>query len=436
MRPLFLGMAAMTAWILGASETGTKGDPMVVESLVNQKLSPWVERYKIFHQNPELSGQETETSRRMADVLEHLGFQVTRNVGGHGVVACLKRGEGRTLMIRTDMDALPIAEKTGLSYASTVTAETEQGEVGVMHACGHDVHMSVALGTAEVMAELDNWQGTLMVVAQPAEETGRGSRAMIEDGLFDRFPVPEAVLAFHVHPGLTVEEIGITPGYSFANVDTVTITLFGEGGHGAQPHECIDPVVMAAKLILSLQTLISRENNPVDPAVITVGSIHGGSRPNIIPDQVNLQLTVRSFSDASRQRLLEGIRRMAKAVAQGEGMPENRLPLVVLEDNFTPSVYNDPELTAVVRSAAEIVVGRDRIRQLEPVTIGEDFSRYGRTSKSIPICMFRVGTAPLGSSLDDVDELHSPHYAPVAPQAIAVGVQVMTHALLNRFDSP
>ena len=272
------------------------------------------------------------------------------------------------------------------------------------------------------------------MIGQGAEETGEGSAAMLRDGLFDRFGVPDAALALHVHPSLKANEIGVTRGYSFANVDTVTVTVFGHGGHGAQPHQCTDPVVMAAKLILSLQTLVSRETSPTEPAVVTVGSVHGGTRSNIIPDQVELQLTVRSMSASTREKLLSGIRRMARAVAQGEGIGRDRMPDVVVKDGFVPSLYNDPDLTAIIQSAADRVLGPGHVRVLEPVTIGEDFSRYGRTEHEVPICMFRLGTRALNDSPETMVELHSPHYAPQAEPAIANGVKVMCQALVDLFQ--
>ncbi|TNE36211.1 MAG: amidohydrolase, partial [Alphaproteobacteria bacterium] len=286
--------------------------------------------YKDLHQSPELSFEEVETSKKIAAQLEALGFDVTPEVGGLGVVGVFENGEGPTVLIRTDMDALPVEEKTGLSNASQVKGLNQTGDpVSVMHACGHDMHMTVFVGTARRLAALkDQWSGTLVMIGQPAEERGAGAKAMLEDGLFKRFPRPDYNLAFHVSPTLEAGNIGYVPGYGFANVDSVDIEVRGIGGHGAYPHMTKDPVVLASKIVLGLQTIVSREVSPMDPAVVTVGSIHGGTKNNVIPDSVRLQLTVRSYSDEVRQQLIDGIARVAEGEARAYGLPKDLMPIV------------------------------------------------------------------------------------------------------------
>ncbi len=281
-------------------------------------------QYRHLHQNPELSLQEKNTSAYLAEQLRALGYEVVTGVGGYGLVATLRNGDGPTVLFRTDMDALPIAEQTGLPFSSTARAVNEAGEtVPVMHACGHDIHMTVMLGIArQMMADKAGWQGTLLLLAQPAEEIGAGAKAMIADGLYDRFPVPDYNPAFHVSPDLPAGQIGYVSGYAMANVDSVDITVYGVGGHGAYPQKTKDPIVMAAQIILALQTIVSRELSPLDSAVVTVGSIHGGSKHNIIPDQVKLQLTVRSYADETRKFLLRRIRKISRGIARTAGMPE------------------------------------------------------------------------------------------------------------------
>ena len=271
-----------------------------------------VKLYKYLHANPELSLMETKTAALLAGKLDKLGFEVTENVGGTGVVAVMKNGDGPTVMIRADMDALPVKEQTGVDYASTVITKNRDGiEKPAMHACGHDIHMTVLIGTAkELVAEKANWSGTLVMILQPAEELGLGARMMLEDGLFTRFPRPDYNLALHDNPALAAGKVGIVPGYALANVDSVDITVRGIGGHGAYPHTTKDPIVLAAQLVTAMQTIVSRETSPLDSAVLTVGSIHGGSKHNIISDEVKLQLTLRSYKDDVRMNTINSIKRM------------------------------------------------------------------------------------------------------------------------------
>ena len=335
-------------------------------------------------------------------------------------------------MIRTDMDALPIIEETGLPYASKIRTQDSQGrDVGVMHACGHDMHMAVFVGTARVLMQLrDRWSGTLIMVAQPAEEKGAGAKAMLHDGLFTAFPVPDYVLALHVAADLPVGKVGYREGYAMANVDSVDITINGVGGHGAAPHKTRDPVVMGAELIMALQTIVSREINPIEPAVVTVGSIHSGTKHNIIPDTAHLQLTVRSFSDETRSRILKAIKRMAEGVAYGAGAPA---PLVKIKADPTPALYNDPALTNRLVKTFKQVLGPGNVVPRDPEMIGEDFARYGRTKENVPIFMFRLGTVGKDAR-EDGPSLHSSRYAPVVETSLKTGVIVMVTATLELFE--
>ena len=291
------------------------------QSWVSSNLDSLVELYRHLHANPELSFQEKETAERIAAELKAIGASVTANVGGFGVVAVLKNGEGPTVMLRADLDALPISEATGLVFASKKRTNGSDGtQVGVMHACGHDLHMTNLVGVGRYLAShKDEWRGTLIFIGQPAEERGGGAKAMLEDGLFSRFAKPDYALALHVDPSVASGQVALKSGFALANVDSVDVTMFGKGGHGALPHTTIDPVVQAAQFVLAVQTIVSREIKPLEPAVITVGSIHAGTKHNIISDRCHMQLTVRSYSDDVRDKLLDGIRRKAKAVAMGAG---------------------------------------------------------------------------------------------------------------------
>jgi hippurate hydrolase len=354
-------------------------------------------------------------------------------VGGHGIVGLLENGAGPVVMLRADSDALPVTEQTGLPYASTVQTLNEGGvEVGVMHACGHDVHMTNLIGAGCYLAANKSlWQGTLMLVGQPAEERGAGARAMLDDGLFERFPKPDFAVGLHVSPVLATGKIGYRPGYVMANVDSVDITLYGKGGHGAYPHTTIDPVVQAAQLVLALQTIVSREIDPIDPAVITVGSIHGGTKNNIIGDTAKLQLTVRSFSAEVRRQLLAAITLKAQAVAMGAGAPE---PLVTIEEG-TPSLFNDPALAARLRPVFERLVGKENIDLSKLSMGGEDFSRYGQAG--VPILMYWLGAV----SQDRLDayaaagepppSLHSPLFYPDAEETLIMGVSSLSSIALE-----
>jgi amidohydrolase len=395
--------------------------------------------YQHLHRHPELSFFEEKTAVRVAQELRAAGFAVTEKFGGHGVVAVLKNGDGPTILVRADLDALPVKEQTGLDYASkTMVKDADGNEVPTMHACGHDVHMTCLVGTARVLAALkERWQGTLVMIGQPAEERGGGAQPMIDAGLFTRFPRPEKCLALHVSADLPAGSIGYTEGFALANVDSMDIVIRGVGGHGAYPHTVKDPVVLAAQTILALQTVVSREIAPIEPAVVTVGSIHGGTKHNIVPDEVHLQLTLRSYTDEVREAIIAKIRRITRGLAEAAGMPEEKMPTVTVKDEFTPATYNDPELTRRVVKVAGAWLGEGNVIPRKPQMGGEDFGRYGRTEHKIPICMFWLGAVnpeSVKASLKTgqaLPSLHSPFFAPVPEPTIKTGVTTMTAVVLD-----
>ncbi|GEQ98756.1 putative amidohydrolase [Iodidimonas gelatinilytica] len=395
--------------------------------------------YTHLHANPELSFQEANSAARMSEELQSLGFEVTPNVGGHGLVGVLKNGEGPTLLIRADMDALPVQEMTGKPYASTVTAVEQNGEdVHVMHACGHDVHMTVFVGTARRLAAMkDQWSGTLVMIGQPAEERGAGAKAMISDGLFQRFPLPDYNIALHVSSSLEAGRIAYVPGFALANVDSVDITVKGVGGHGAYPHSTKDPIVLASQIVMGLQTIASREVNPQDSVVVTVGSIHGGAKHNVISGQVKMQLTVRSYSDETRAYVLNAIERIAHNTARAFGLPDDLLPVVEVKDEYTPATYNDPQLTNRLAKALSDHLGAENVVKSNPVMGGEDFGRYGR--EGIPSVIFWLGAvepekvAAARRGEISLPSLHSPYFAPLPEPTIKTGVAAMTHAAVTLF---
>jgi hippurate hydrolase len=413
-----------------------KEEAAEVKKRVAQELDRLEGLYKDIHTHPELSGQEERTAARLAGALRELGFEVTEKVGGHGIVGVLKNGPGPTVLVRTDMDALPVVERTGLPYASKARARDKYGnDVGVMHACGHDMHMTCWVGTAGVLAGMrDRWHGTLVFIGQPAEETGAGAKAMLEDGLFKRFPRPDYCLALHCDARSAHGTVTYTEGLALANVDSVDITVRGRGGHGAAPHTTVDPIVLAARIILDLQTIVSREVDPTDPAVVTVGSIHGGTKHNVIPNEVKLQLTVRTTKDAVRKHVLEAIARIARAAAEGARAPE---PVVTVDPGeFTPALVNDTGLTHKTIALFRELLGPDRVLVRPPVMGGEDFSRYGR--EGVPIFMYFLGTLPPQRVAESQREggpvlpsLHSDLYYPVPEPSIKTGVLTMSMAVLN-----
>ncbi len=402
-------------------------------------LPALVELYRDLHANPELSFQEVETAAKLAARARALGFEVTEGVGKTGVVAVMRNGDGPTVMLRADMDGLPVIEQTGLPYASKRRAVAQNGtETGVMHACGHDTHMAAWIGTAQqLVARKADWSGTLVMILQPAEEIGEGAKAMLDDGLFARFPKPDYVLAFHDAAQFPAGQIGYANGFALANVDSVDIVVPGVGGHGAYPHTTKDPVVLAASIVMRLQTLVSRELNPTDSAVVTVGSFQAGAKHNIIPDEARLQLTVRSYSDATRAKLLEGIARIARGEAIAAGMPEDKLPRVTVADPYVPATFNTPALTERVVARLQPRFG-ERLFAVPAVMGGEDFSHFHRADReNVESLILWVGgvraseweKAQAGEIT--LPSLHSPFWAPDAPVVIATATEALTAATLD-----
>ena len=404
------------------------------EQWLNDNMPSLVELYIHFHQNPELSFKEAKTSERFADELEKIGCKVTRNIGGYGVVGVMENGTGPTVMLRADLDGLPVTERTGRPYASTVQVENENGNtVGVMHACGHDIHMTNLLGSAQYLAaHKDQWRGTLILIGQPAEERGSGAVAMIEDGLFQKFPKPDICLAIHCASGIPAGKIAVRGGFMMANVDSVDVTLYGRGGHGAYPHTTIDPIVQAAKFVLDVQTIVSREVKPTEPAVITVGSIQAGTKHNIIPDECHMQLTVRSYADDVRKQLLEGIKRKAKAAAASVGAKE---PLIKVSEG-TPSLANDQDLVDRLNPVFKKAIGERNVLLADQVMGGEDFSQFGRQG-GMPTTLFWVGAVNqdrlnrYGEMGLPIPSLHSAEFYPDTEPVLKTGISAMTHAVLD-----
>lgn len=399
-----------------------------------------MELYRDLHANPELSFQEHRTAALLAARARALGFEVTEGVGQTGVVAVMRNGDGPTVLLRADMDALPVVEQTGLPFASTKVGTPASGvETGIMHACGHDTHMTAWVAAAQLLAERkDQWQGTLVMILQPAEEVGLGALAMIEDGLYTRFPKPDYALAFHDAAQFPAGMIGFSPGYALANVDSVDVTVRGVGGHGAYPHTAKDPVVLASAIVMKLQTLVSRESSPLDPAVVTVGSFHAGSKHNIISDEARLQITVRSYSDASRKLLLDGIARIARGEAIAAGMPDDKLPVIEIELPYTPSTFNDPGFTETVMTGFRERFGGENVMQVPSVMGGEDFSQFKRAAPDdVQSLIFWVGGvrhdefARAQAEGITLPSLHSPFWAPDAEKVIATGAEALASATIE-----
>jgi hippurate hydrolase len=417
--------------------------------IADQELPSLLTIYKDVHSHPELSTQEEKTSALVAKELKTAGCEVTDHIGkyqdpqekGYGVVGVMKNGGGPVVLVRTDMDALPVHEETGVPYASKVTTKNAKGdEVSVMHACGHDIHIATFIGVARELAKLkDQWHGTVLFVAQPAEELGTGARAMLNDGLYQRFPKPDYALGFHDNAQLATGHIGVTPGYTYANVDSVDVTVHGIGGHGAYPHKTKDPVVLSAEMINMWQTIASRQINPIDPVVVTVGSIHGGTKHNIISDEVKMQLTVRTYKKEVREQVLAAIAQIAKGCAIAGGWPEDKLPDVkVREAEFTPSTYNNPELTNRLVEVWKKALGEKNVEIVDPTMGGEDFSEFSLPDHSIPAVDFHVGAvapekieASKKPGALQLPSLHSSKFAPVPEPTIKTGLVAMTSAVLD-----
>ncbi len=429
-------------------------------SQVERELPALVSTYKLLHANPELSHQEKNTAALVAKELRALGYEVTENVGQYqnpkwtpyGVVAVLKNGAGPTLLVRADMDALPYdperGELTGLPYASKIKAVDDDGKtVSVMHACGHDAHVATLLGTAKLLAaDKGAWRGTLVLVAQPSEEKTDGALALLKDGLYTRFPRPDMAVALHVKADLEAGRVGVVAGPAFANSSTVLIKVRGKGSHGSRPEDSIDPVVIAAELVMSLQTIVSRQNKPTDPAVVTVGSIRGGEAPNIIPDEVDLKLTVRSYDRAVQQKILAAIKRKAVNIAEAAGVPPEMIPVVTVVQPESIVLYNDPAMTERLALAFRRELGGEAVATVEKIMGGEDFSRYadsvdpnipnGGVTKEIPVCMFYVGAADparlaQARRAGRLPTTHQNTFAPIAEPTLRTGVRAMTAAVLE-----
>jgi len=426
-RPMFFIVLAFS-W-LPASNLRSQDPDKWLES----NIEYLTKLYYHLHANPELSFMEEKTGMRIGVELKKAGYTVVNKVGGHGVVGILKNGEGPIVMIRADLDALPIVEETNQPYASKVKTKDEKGKtVGVMHACGHDIHMTCLIGTASYMAaNKDQWQGTLMFIGQPAEERGSGAVAMLEDGLFTRFSKPDYAIALHVSSGHSAGTVSVRSGYTMANVDSVDITLYGRGGHGAYPHTTIDPIVQAARLVMDIQTIVSREVKPIEPAVITVGSIHAGTKHNIISDECQLQLTVRSYDDGVRKLLIDAIKRKAQATAASAGAKQ---PTVTVSEG-TPSLFNDARLTDRLTPVFKSAIGEEKVVEGEPVMGGEDFSQFGRAG--VPSVLFWLGAVEADrlARYDDLGisppSLHSSQFYPDVELTVTTGVKAMAAAALE-----
>jgi hippurate hydrolase len=436
MRLIYLCLLGfITASSSATAQAPSAANVAAVRQRLDAQAASLVALYKQFHTHPELALQEERTAARLAKELRQAGFDVTEKVGGTGVVAVLRNGAGPTVLVRADMDGLPIEEKTGLPYASKERVRDRDGlDVGVMHACGHDINITCLVGVARVLAGMkDRWHGTLVFIGQPAEETGQGAKAMLDAGLFEKFPRPDYGLALHADARYAHGHVNYRIGQLQANVDSVDITVRGRGGHGAAPHTTIDPVVLAARIVLDLQTLVSRERDPFEPVVVTVGSIHGGTKHNIIPGEVKLQLTVRTMTDASRKTVLESIARIARAAAVGARAPE---PIIRhAAGDYTPALVNPPELGRRMVALLKAVVGPERVHERPPSMGGEDFSRFGLAG--VPTFYYHLGSveperveaaAKGGPALPPT---HSAYYYPVPEPTIRTGVLTMSLAVLE-----
>jgi len=395
--------------------------------------------YKDIHQHPELSMMEKNTSAKLAKGLKKLGFDVTDNFGGYGVVGIFKNGDGPKILIRTDMDALPIKEDTGLEYASTVMMKDRNGEqMPAMHACGHDMHMTVWLGVAKTLVdEKDQWHGTIMMVGQQAEEIGRGAKSLLDNELYKKFFKPDYALALHVNPQIASGQIGYRSGFVMAGTDTVDIDVYGIGGHGAMPQKTIDPIVLSSRIILDLQTIISRNISPLDSAVITVGAINGGTQNNIIPDVVKLKLTIRSYKEEVRNTIFSGLERITRGDSIAAGLSPDKYPKIIKDRDPVPALYNSPILEAKLRASFAKSVGENNIVDFEPAMTGEDFSRYAQDN--VPVAMFRLGIGDpkeVAAGGAKTPNLHSANMKPYNPEeAIKIGVKTMSNAVMDLMNS-
>ncbi len=418
-----------------------------LDALIDRDIASLVATYKTLHAAPELSHHEEKTAAFFASQLRSLGYTVTEHLGkyekpewtGYGVVAVMKNGDGPTVLVRTELDALPVDEKTGLPYASKVKTKNDAGQdVSVMHACGHDIHITNMLGTASMLAHLkDQWHGTLVILGQPAEETIDGARAVLRDGLYSRFPKPDYTIALHDSADLEAGKVGYTPGYALASSTSVDIKIRGLGGHGSKPEATRDPIVVAAQVVMALQTIVSRENSPLDPAVVTVGSIHGGSKHNIIPDEVNLQITVRAYKEEVRKKLIAAIERITRGIAIAAGIPDDHAPIIkVSETEITEATYNDPQLTERLAAVFVKALGQENVVRTPQAMASEDFG-YLSLDQKIPSTDFWLGAvdpAKVKQSRESgtpLPSLHSALFAPLPEPTLRTGVKAMTSAVLE-----
>ena len=409
---------------------------------LDAQLPALIETYKTLHQHPELSHHEQWTAAYLATALRKLGFTVTEHIGRYsdgtpaeGLIATLANGPGPRLMLRTELDALPVAEKTNLPYASTVTTKNDTGQqVGVMHACGHDLHITTILGTAQqLVADKSKWHGTLMIVGQPAEELGDGARAMLSDHIYERFGRPDFVLAEHDVSDIAAGKVGVVSGPFKSSASSIDVVMRGIGGHGAKPEQTKDPVIMAGEFLVMLQTIVSRQNVPQEPAVITVGHIVGGTKRNIIPDEVRMELTMRSFSDIQRDAMIAGIKRIANGIAQAGNVPADRMPLVTVSaTEYTPVTFNDPVLADKFRKVATATLGSDNLIETRPSMASEDFGEWALANHSVPIFCFWLGASDPAQIAESertgipLPATHSPTFAPIPAPALRAGITAMT----------
>jgi len=409
-----------------------------LKQAVEKNLPAVMDLYRHFHSHPELSGQEANTAAGAAQELRLAGLEVATGLGGHGVAGLLRNGCGRRLLIRGDMDALPVREETGLEYASTVSGLGPAGEpLPVMHACGHDIHTAVVLGTAAILAELrTEWTGELIVACQPAEETVGGAKFMIADGLYERFGRPDWGVALHVRPELSTGSVGLGQGVQSSGCRSLDVTIRGRGGHGAVPHKAIDPIVLAAQFVLAAQTVVSRQSNPAEMVLVTIGSIHGGSKRNVIPESVELKLTVRGYKEDVIDAAEAALQRHARGLALAAGLSEAEMPVIhQAEPPFRP-VVNDAHVTGALKDLFSDLLGAERVVWLEPSTGSEDFSDFSPVGAAVPLCMFKLGCtaserlARVERGEETLGLLHTPRFAPDAEPTLRTGLTSLAAAAL------
>lgn len=433
-------MRLVLAAALAAMAVSTPAEAAALQNAIRSDMPQLMSLYRELHAHPELSMLEVWTPARLAPEMRKLGFKVTEHVGRSGLVAVMRNGPGPVLMLRADMDALPVKEQTGLPFASKATGKLPDGtETPVMHACGHDTHIASWLGTARRLVALKSeWSGTLVMILQSGEETGEGARAMLEDGLYSRFPKPNYVIAFHDSAILPAGTIGLTPGFTTASVDNVDVTVRGVGGHGAAPQTTRDPIVLASRIVVALQTLVSREKNPLDPAVVTVGRFQAGIKHNVIPDEAKLQLTVRTYKPEVRKLLLDGIARIARGEAIAAGVPDDRMPVVTIrEGQHTPATFNSENFAKRQLELFARQFGAERTTILPPHMVGEDVGRFWLNDKTVQGTLFWVGGVPqakwdaANGDTSKLPSLHSPFWAPDAETVISTATEAMTVASLD-----